>query len=259
MEQRAASVGGTLQVGGGVVGGCRRRRVHLLIGANDATPKFRMTHVAVREEPLPPAAGRRPGLGAWGVAVAWLALMVWVGRSGLLRTWGGFGPLSALQVSILLPIVLALVAARFSRGFVEWAESLDPVFLTALQAVRILGTSHLFTLGYGLMAGGFAIPVGLGNLAVALLALYTVPLVATRAPNWRARVRLLTWLGLAEFGMTIVLAILGFLAVASPLDPPMLGERYASVARLPLSLFPTYLIPLFSVVHIITLVRLRKS
>jgi hypothetical protein len=202
--------------------------------------------------------GSTPGLAAWVVVVSWLAVMVWVGRSGVLRTWGGIGPLSALQVTILAPIGLAILAARLSSGFVAWATSLDPVFLTCLQVLRILGTSHLFTLGYGLMAGGFAIPVGIGNLVVALLALHTVPVVAARAPGWRARLRLLTWLGLAEFGMTIAIAILGFLSLASPLDPPMLTDRYASVARLPLSLFPTYLIPLFSVVHIITLVRLRK-
>lgn len=212
------------------------------------------------EPPAPAAlaAGRVPGAVAWAVIATWLAVMAWVGHSGLLRSWAGIGPLSALQVSILVPILLAVGAVRFSSGFVEWVSALDPTFLTGVQVLRILGTSHLFTLGYGLMAGGFALPVGIGNLAVALLALYSLPMVAARADGWRARLRFLTWLGLAEFGMTIVLAILGMLAVASPWDPPMVAERYASAARLPLSLFPTYLIPLFCVVHVMTLVRLRR-
>lgn len=212
-----------------------------------------MTH-APQHRHLPP---RSPGTIAWTTAAAWFAVMLILGASGTLPRLPRVGPLSPIQVAIFLPVGLFAAAVTWAPPVRQWAQELDVTWLTGLQVMRILGCSHLVSWGLGLMAGAFAIPVGLGNLCVSLYALSILPGVSTRQAGWERRLRRLTMAGLAEFGMTIGLAITGFLAMATPLDPPMALDAYASIWRPPISVFPTFLIPFFSIAHIATLVRLR--
>ncbi len=203
--------------------------------------------------------GQRPGIWTLLGILLWFFAMLSVGSRGLLRVWQGIGPLSPLQVAIVGPMVLFWLAYQTIGPFRRYILGLDLTFLVAFQAMRILGCSHLVSWGCGLMAGGFALPVGLGNLAVALLALYTVFAVVHRTPRWRSWVMTLTVLGLLEFALTVALAILGFFTQVTPLDPPMSADGYMSFLRPPLSIFPTFLIPLFSLVHFATLVVLRRQ
>lgn len=196
---------------------------------------------------------------AWAIAAAWFAVMLTLGATGILPRLPRVGPLSPIQVAIFLPVGLFAAAVTWTRPVRQWAQALDVTWLTGLQVMRILGCSHLVSWGLGLMAGAFAIPVGLGNLCVSLYALSILPGVSTRQAGWERRLRRLTMAGLAEFGMTIGLAITGFLAMATPIDPPMALERYASILHPPISVFPTFLIPFFSIAHIATLVRLRSD
>ncbi|MGE3164081.1 MAG: hypothetical protein AB7O52_04200 [Planctomycetota bacterium] len=207
----------------------------------------------------PPSDFVTPGLSVWLVVALWGALMWVAGEFDLWRTLPRVGPASPLQLAILLPILAGAVVMAGVRSVRRAIERLDVTWLVGFQCFRVLGASHLVTWGLGLMAGGFAVPVGLGNLAVALAAVALLPGVARGLPGWERRVVLLTLCGLAEFAMTVLLAIFGFLGVATPLDPPPVLERYASIAQPPISLFPTFLIPLFSLVHVATLVRLRAA
>lgn len=210
----------------------------------------------VRESSTGP--GGVPGPVAYGIVLVWFAAMVWVGTSGVLRTLPSLGPLSPLQVAILLPVALFAVAARWNARVRERVLALDTTWLVGVQVLRVLGCSHLVTWGLGLMAGGFALPVALGNLVVSLFALSILPGVSARRAAWERRVRVLSFVGLGEFAMTIGLAIAGFLSLATPLDPPMALAGFAAIWRPPISLFPTFLIPLFSIIHVATLIRIGR-
>ena len=190
---------------------------------------------------------------------SWFYLMVRAARSGAFLSWPGLGPLSAVQVAIVAPVVLFTALAIASSSVRTWTGTLDSSFLTGFQALRILGTGHLVSWGAGIMAGSFALPVGLGNLAIAAIALAILPRVAGRRSGWRRALWVLTLLGMAEFGMTIALAILGFFGAPTRFDPPVSAAGYMHFTELPLSIFPTFLIPFFLVVHVITLFHLREA
>ena len=207
----------------------------------------------------PTSTDRLPGPLALAVAAGWFALAVGLARSGFFRTWAGLGPLSAVQVAIVAPPTAFGVAYAALPSLRAWTRALDPTFLTAVQVLRILGSAHLVYWGAGIMAGVFALCVGTGNLLVAGLALYTVPRVARRDPGWRTRLLAVTILGIAEFLMTIGLAVAGLFAAPTPWDPPVSPAGLMPFTRLPLSVFPTYLIPLFLTIHVATLLRLRGA
>jgi hypothetical protein len=204
-------------------------------------------------------AHRIPGLAVSAAVAAWFVGMATLGATGALRAAPSLGPLSALQVSILLPIALFALALRIWPGVRDYCGQLDATWLVGCQVLRILGASHLVSWGLGMMAGAFALPVGLGNTGVALYALGILPRVARRDAGWERLARRLSYFGLAEFGMTIGLAVAGMLATPLPWDPPMATGRYASVVLPPVSLFPTFLIPLFSIIHLATFARLRAG
>ena len=185
--------------------------------------------------------------------------MATLGDAGVLASGVRVGPLAPLQVAMAAPIMLFWLAYAVLGAFRRWMRALDPTVLVGLQLMRVLGAAHLSTWGYGLMAGGFALPVAIGNFIVALVAIWALRLTAYSLPGWRRAVVGLSVLGLAEFVMTFVLAVSGFLAVMTSLDPQIAPGGYASPVQLPLSIYPSYLIPLFTLIHFVTLVRVTAA
>lgn len=197
-----------------------------------------------------------PGQLTFLVVAVWFFAMLVLGHSGVMAGAGRVGPLQPVQVAIVGPIAAFFALYIVSRAFRRFVAGLDLSFLVALQGCRVLALSHVNMWGYGLMAGGFAFPVGLANLGVGLFAIYLTPIVAQRKSGWRTMVAALSILGLVEFAMTVALAMLGFLGRALPIDPPVAPDGYADFRYPPLSLFPTFAIPFFSLVHFATLLRL---
>lgn len=171
--------------------------------------------------------------------------------------WKGIGPLSSIQLSIVVPPVVFVGCVIASARVRAWLRELDLARLLQWQVLRVLGASHLVSWGLGRIGGGFALPVGLGNLAISLLAAHATLLAARQAPHHRRWAFAVSVLGLAEFAMTIALAISGAFARPWAFDPPLSSDGYASIRALPISLFPTLLIPLFSTLHLAVLAKLR--
>ena len=203
---------------------------------------------------------RRPGQIAIGIGLlAWFVAVASLGPSGFFLIANRVFGLSAVQLAIFLPMAFFWALYFAVPSLAEFARTADLTFLVSVQIVRILALSHIVCWGYGLMAGGFAIPVGLGNLLVSMLALSSIVAVANRSGQWRARVWLLTTLGIAEFAMTIALAVLGYFTTPLFFDPPQAAGGYITFATPPLSLFPTFAIPALTLVHFVTLIAIRHQ
>lgn len=202
------------------------------------------------------APGRLPGAASLTVVGLWFSAALAAAHADVFTTWGGLGPLSAVQTAIVLPVAVFWAAWAGLASVRRWVAELDLVFLSAIQCTRILGTGHLLWWGFGLMTGRFAFPVALGNFAVTVLAVITTVRVARRSAEYRRWLWGLTLLGTAEFLMTIGLAVAGMMAIPASFDPPVNPAGLADFRRLPLSVFPTFLIPFFLVVHSATFARL---
>ena len=178
-----------------------------------------------------------------------LGLLGWlcfaVGLSGWL--YGANAQAVAAIVWTLTAIVL-LACWKISPIRV-WALNVDVRWLVLLHVTRLFAGAYFLVLCQrGQLPCGFARPAGWGDIVVAVLALAV--LGATRTPF--AKTLLLTWniLGLID----IIFVVLN--ALQFGLND---WQSMHAIRELPLSLLPTFLVPLILASHVLIFVRLARA
>ena len=175
----------------------------------------------------------------------WLIAAILAGRLLLLQHM----PPPAVQ-GILLGLTLLLVLAyRGSALFRVWANALPLRLIVLLHVTRFVGFYFLWLYQRGGLPYAFAVPGGIGDIIVALLAL--VVGLAPLSPATRLRaISIWNFIGLIDILMVVMSA--ARLGLADP------GSMRALTA-LPLSLLPTFLVPLIIATHVLIFVRLRRE
>lgn len=125
-----------------------------------------------------------------------------------------------------------------------------------MQLYRVAGAIFLVAYAQGLMPGAFALPAGLGDVAVGL----TAPLVAyVSARRGRSAHRLaVAWnlLGIADL---VVAVTMGFLTSPSAFQQLALDQPNVLISRYPFVLIPTFAVPVSILLHLLSLWRLRRE
>ena len=127
--------------------------------------------------------------------------------------------------------------------------SLDPQALTIVQSWRIAGFAFVALYVYGFLPGIFANPAGWGDIFIGL----TAPWVALKLTDPRHRSAFIAWnvLGMLDLVTAVALGTTSRLINA--------GELAAdAMTVLPLSIVPTFLVPLFFIMHIIVIAQARR-
>ncbi len=176
----------------------------------------------------------------------WLALALLVGASGVLSR----APVPVIPAVLWTLVAIILVAFWRSAGLRAWTAALDIRALVAVHLTRFVGFYFLALHERGLLPWAFAVPGGWGDNAVAAAALVLVLLVPPR--GGAARQVYLFWnvLGLADILMVVATA--ARLALAD-------RDSMLAITHLPLSLLPTFLVPIIIATHVIMLARLRAA
>jgi len=125
---------------------------------------------------------------------------------------------------------------------------LNPRTLTFLQAWRIAGIAFLALYTYGILPGLFALPAGWGDIVIGA----TAPLVAMTLANPGHRKSFILWqlLGIADLVTAVTLGANAWL-----IDPH--GIPTSPMTVLPLSVIPTFAVPLLFILHIICIAQAR--
>jgi hypothetical protein len=177
------------------------------------------------------------------VAALWaVAAGAFVGDPGL--------PPTGIGVAVAVPVgatALALGSARVRA----WVHGLDLRVLVTMQAWRTMGFAFLVLAAMGRLPAGFALPAGLGDVAIAL----TAPFVAAGLPRGRRTFLVWTALGIADL---LVAVSLGVLYSQSAWGVLADGVTTAAVADFPLALIPVFLVPLSLITHLLSLVRAAR-
>jgi hypothetical protein len=126
------------------------------------------------------------------------------------------------------------------------------VRLTAPHTVRILGGVFVIVMAQGSLPAVFALPAGLGDIAIGVAA----PFVAWRLANGEG-VRRAVWFNILGLVDLVVAITIGFLAAAGPFQILDVQPSTAALAMLPLALVPTVAVPTAIALHIASLLRLR--
>jgi hypothetical protein len=104
------------------------------------------------------------------------------------------------------------------------------------------------------LPGVFALPAGWGDLAIGL----TAPVVAWFWIQPFPRTAFIAWNILGAFDLVLAVT-LGILASATPIGVLAGDLSTRLMSQFPLSLIPTFFVPLILIFHLISLNRVRKE
>jgi hypothetical protein len=206
-----------------------------------------------------PAASQPGGRGGIRLAVAialavWLLLVVSFGAAGAFVGPPGTPPLP-VAIGVAAPLVLFFVSLRLSQSFREFVLSLDLRLIVGMQAWRWAGLGFLDLYAYKVLPAVFALPAGLGDMAIGVTAPWII-LALVRQPGFAGSGTFIRWnvLGILDLVIAVSIAALSaLLATGAP------GEiSVGPMATLPLLLIPAFLVPLFLMLHTAALMQSRQ-
>jgi len=190
-------------------------------------------------------------LGVLLVLAIWLLLVVSLGAKGVFLGRPGEPPL-AMAISFIAPLLGFFAWLRVSPAFREFILSLDLRLIAGMQAWRFAGLGFLFLYAYEVLPGAFALPAGLGDMAVGFAAPWMVFGLA-RDPDFAASAAFIRWNWLGILDLVVALGLGASLAMAAP---GTIGT--APMATLPLLIVPAFLVPLFLMLHAAALMQSRR-
>jgi hypothetical protein len=175
----------------------------------------------------------------------WFGLTVAMGATGVAANL--HPPLSQAVLAVLTAALLVV----FWKGaaFRVWIMALPMPVLLLPHASRFVGIYFLVLYARGELPYDFAVPGGWGDIitATAALALAFMP----REAPLRGK----AWLVWNIFGLADILYVVVSAARLALADP----HSMAALLRLPLSLLPTFFVPLIIATHVMMLFRLRSE
>ncbi|HLI96765.1 MAG TPA: hypothetical protein VKT72_11860 [Candidatus Baltobacteraceae bacterium] len=180
---------------------------------------------------------------------------VWFVAYAFLAAKGAFNFGSAvpvLPIALLLPLFVAVVAFQATPALRAIVESVPQEQLIGIQIIRLMGFAFLLLLAQSLLPAVFALPAGLGDMLVGFEAIFVAGLYARRASSAPMMGLIFNLTGFADFAVGLAI---GFLASTAPLRLIHVIPSTDLVAALPLALVPTFGIPLFLVLHVLSLRR----
>ena len=185
---------------------------------------------------------------------AWAALSVLLNISGVFAPDPDQPPLAFL-LSIIGPPILFAIAYASSSTVRKLSLSLDLRLLTAIQAWRLVGVMFLVLMSFGLLPSGFALPAVIGDIIVSAYAPFVVIAISRQSPCWHKHAFVLNVLGLLDFVGAIGG---GVLSGGTPIGKLRAEVTSDIMQQLPLSMIPTFAVPFWIVLHIISLIKLRN-
>src|ERR1700693_278661 len=206
-----------------------------------------------------PAESQSNGRGGIRLAVAitltlWLLLVVSLGAAGAFVGPPGT-PVLAIAIGVAAPLVLFFASLRLSQSFREFVLALDLRLIVGMQAWRWAGLGFLDLYAYKVLPAVFALPAGLGDMAIGVTAPWII-LALVRQPGFAARATFIRWNVLGILDLLIAVSIgtvSAFFATGAP------GEiSTAPMAILPLLLIPAFMVPLFFMLHAAALMQSRQ-
>ena len=179
--------------------------------------------------------------------VARLVFWLWFGAAVAL---GYFRVLQRVPPPVIQAIIFgltgALLLAYFRIAAVRaWVNALDIRSLVLLHVTRFVGIYFLILYERGELPRAFAVPGGIGDIVIATFALPVALAPLEHSVRLRA---IVIWnvVGLIDILMVIV--------TATRINLTTPGELRA-LTHLPLSLLPTFLVPLIIATHVIIFAR----
>lgn len=195
--------------------------------------------------------GRTKAIAAALLAAQFLAAYV-IGARELLRS-DDHALFPPIAITAAVPVAAFLGSYALAPRFRRFVLAQDVRVLTLLQLWRVVGFAFLALYAFGTLPGLFALPAGAGDVAVGIAAFVVVRRLIER-PDFARSMGFLAFhaLGLADFAVAILTA-----GLAGGALPGLIvgGVTSAPMEVWPLNIFPSFLVPLFIILHLGVLLK----
>ena len=184
---------------------------------------------------------------------AWLVLVVALGAAGAFVGRPGAPPI-AIGIGLGAPLLLFFAWLQLSSSFRDFVLSLDLRLIVGMQAWRWAGLGFLFLYAYKVLPAIFALPAGVGDMAVGFAAPWMI-LGLVRQRDFAAGRAFIRWNLLGILDLIVAVSIGVSSAMLSAGAPG--GMSTAAMATMPLLLVPAFLVPFFLMLHTAALMQSR--
>jgi hypothetical protein len=181
----------------------------------------------------------------------WFLAVLGISQFGLLRPGPSSLPVP-IGLALLVPLILGILIYAGSAAFRQLLLRVDLRWLIGVQLWRIAGGVFLIDYARHQLPASFALPAGVGDVLVGLSAPF-VAVVAASATS-AARRTVIGWCvaGIADLIVAVTMGVLN----APGKFGLLAGEvTTAPMLELPLSLIPTFFVPLSILLHLLVLRR----
>jgi hypothetical protein len=149
-----------------------------------------------------------------------------------------------------LPIVAGIAIYRSVEGFRELVSSIPLHLLVGVQLYRVVGALFLLSWAQGELPAEFALPAGIGDVAIGLAAPVVGYAVYKRRDN---AIPLATVWNVAGMLDLVIALACGLLTSPSVFQQLALDAPNFAITRFPLVLIPTFAVPVSILLHFFAL------
>jgi hypothetical protein len=185
-----------------------------------------------------------------------MAVVWYLAAAGTFHVIPGAARLPRLPIALFLPLILSLPLLLWSRTIGALLDAMPPAWLIAVQTYRIFGGIFLVNWLNGSVAGVFAWPAGIGDVATGIMA-FPVALAAASGTAGGRRAGL-WWnaFGLLDF---VVAITLGFLSAPGPFQQFGFDIPVSLAGTYPTVMIPAFAVPSSILLHALSIRQLRRT
>ncbi len=188
----------------------------------------------------------------YGVIALWFAFALWMGAEGRYQASPKSPPL-ALGLTLALPVLFFVLTYSRHGSFWRFCQSLDLRFVVAAHLWRIMAIDFVLCTVEGRLPAGFGLPAGIGDIITGIAAVSLA--FGISQGKFGLRKKFVAWnvFGLFDLILAVSLGIMHSPGPAGILAGS--GPTTLLMSELPRSLIPTFLVPLFMLLHLLALAR----
>jgi hypothetical protein len=186
--------------------------------------------------------------------VGWYVATLVLARFEFYR--GAASRVPTIQFGLLIPIIVGVVLAWKWKLLRRVIDAVPQEWIVGVQFYRALGLIFLVLYAAGRLPGTFALPAGIGDVIVGLVAPFVGATYARNRRNAAGVVRVWNWFGIADL---IVAVGTGFLTSPSPIQMLAFDAPNDLISAFPLVMVPVFLVPLSILLHLASLKKLRQT
>jgi hypothetical protein len=210
-----------------------------------------MTALASPTAEFDPSGGGGARLAVAITLIVWFLVILSLSAAGAFVGSPGTPPWQ-IGLAFAAPLMLFFLWMRLSNSFRDFVLTLDLRLVAGIQAWRWAGMGFLSLYAHKVLPAVFAFPAGLGDMAIGGTAPWIV-LALIRRSDFATSSTFIRWnvLGIVDLLIAVSIGTAdAFFATGAP------GEiSTATMASLPLTLIPAFLVPLFLMLHATALLQ----